>query len=193
MTTWDIQERFNENLIPYSEDFGQWETNGVVNNNLFSDTATNAADQVYLDTEDFLDDYDEQKPRCFSVTVQKDDVPAVTRFGAIRLVYEFPAKTITLSFDTSTGDVLVTTVTGTTVDYGVEDEGDNWRFWLCGNSDATFTRIGIFPAYGQTSLETGLDPSVTGSMTVINAQLENAESPSAYMQTTGNAITWEVV
>ena len=190
--TWTEIDRVNENLIPYSENFSLLDKIGAtVNENVITDSSTTQAQQLYVGNIDT--DLDAYVSRCFSATVKKDNVSAVTRFGRLRISYNLAAAASDLHFDTSTGDVHnINYGSVENVDFGVIDEGDNWRFWQTSKFNGTLYRIGFFPAAGYTTITLPGTVLATGSITLINLQFETGTSPSRYLATNGTPVSWEV-
>ena len=192
-TTWTEIDRVNENLIPYSEDFSKWTLVATVNGNVITDDSTGAAEQILKTGSSLVGDIYEYVSRCFSITVKKDNVPAATRFAAMRIVYGLAQSVSELRFDTSTGEIY--NANGgvvEAVDYGVIDENDNWRFWITSKCTQYLYRISIWPAIGDIDLSVPAKNEPTGSITVINAQFETGTYPSRYLATNGTPVSWEV-
>jgi hypothetical protein len=187
--TWTALDKVNENLIPYSNDFSQWGGTATASANAISDTTTLVNQVKTVFAASLCDDYAEKKPRCFSVYILKDNIPAATRFCAIR--HQYGSVSVFLKLDTKTGDIDdITDSSISLIDYDVEDDGDYWRLWLAAESNLSLFAIGIFPSLGSGIITNNPNATATGSITCKNAQFENGSSPSDYQETTGTHITW---
>lgn len=189
-----LVEKGTTNVLLYSEQFDNaaWvKTNATVtpNTTIAPDGTTTADTLTDSSIEQLVTIPGTAVPWEFSVCVKKDTI--TTRFPefVLRLYSTGPSAFENyVQLNTNTGAIISRFSVGT-VDASVADMGDYWRISIMvTNVDQTTAIIRIRPAFSST-LGGGFDVTVTGSIVVWGAQLEQKAYATTYMATTSVAAT----